>query len=100
MNATDDGQPVGQGPIDAIDAIRQAVDGGMLQGADEFMALQQLAERQAAALNDVRRLHQPTPNGDDLGLFSSCCAGCSIPSAALYVRYPCPTMRAIDKAGV
>ncbi|TGB37914.1 hypothetical protein [Mycolicibacterium peregrinum] len=55
MNATEDGtEPVGEGPIDTLDAIERASSIGMLSAGDTVLATKQLAERQALALNEIR----------------------------------------------
>lgn len=73
---------------DPLDAIRRLSGLGMLQGADKLAATEQLAERQAQALNGVRDLHYAV--GPEVG--EPYCHEC------LY-GVPCPTVRAIDEAG-
>lgn len=76
------------GSSDPLDAIQRLSGLGMLQGADKLAATEQLAERQAQALNKIRELHRTVK--DALGL--SICAYCR-------VMEPCTTIRAIDEAG-
>lgn len=67
---------------DPLDAIRRLSGLGMLQGADKLAATEQLAERQAQALNVVRDLHSPCCN--------ICKSPCCIVCLADPVRdYPC-----------
>lgn len=93
MNATEDGEPLGESPaIDTLTAIGRGAVLGVLSAADEVLAVKQLTERQTQALNAVRAIHQR-------GLFSATgkffCKHCR----AREVEWPCPTIRAIDSAG-
>lgn len=85
MNATDDGvEPLGE-HIDTFEAIQRGAVRGILSAADEVLATKQLAERQAQALNKIRRRHVPSESG---GWCRECCT-----------TYPCATIRAISEAG-
>ena len=92
MNATEEGEPLGDGPIDTLTAIKRGAVLGMLSAADEVLATKQLAERQGQALNVVRELHSPSYAGGELGPFCDMCEESVGP-------YPCPTILAIDEAG-
>ncbi|MFV8169863.1 hypothetical protein [Mycolicibacterium peregrinum] len=70
---------------DPLDAIRRLSGLGMLQGADKLAATEQLAERQAQALNAVRELHTESTYWKN-------CYEC-------HDTWPCATVRAIDEAG-
>ncbi|OFB37941.1 hypothetical protein BA059_16725 [Mycolicibacterium sp. (ex Dasyatis americana)] len=118
MNATDDGDPLGEGPIDTL-AVQRAAELGFLAGADLAQARAQLAERQTQALNKVRELHRPLnmavcdacdmPLDDDErclcddGCYTygtyRVCEECRPDEDGNPVEYPCPTIRAIDEAG-
>lgn len=88
MNATDDlSEPLGEGPIDTLTAIKRGAVLNILGAADEVLATKQLAERQTKALNAVRDMHSPC----DI-CKSPCCIVC-------FERVPCATVRAIDEAG-
>ena len=88
MNATDDlSEPLGEGPIDTLTAIKRGAVLGILSAADEVLATKQLAERQTQALNEIRELHYAVD-----GIDGPYCYGC------LYAS-PCPTILAIDAAG-
>ncbi|QRY43145.1 hypothetical protein JVX93_21615 [Mycolicibacterium boenickei] len=87
MNATEDGQPVGE-CIDTLDAIQRGAVRGILSAADEVLAIKQLAERQTVAINKIRDLHRPVGRESNPR-----CGHCG------YVAHPCPTIRAIDEAG-
>lgn len=87
MNACEDEtEPLGESPdIDTLGAIRRGAVRGILSAADAATATAQLAERQAQALNTIRRRHVPSESG---GWCHECCT-----------TYPCATIRAIDEAG-
>ncbi|NOQ62781.1 hypothetical protein [Mycolicibacterium fortuitum] len=94
MNATEDGYPVGEGPIDTLDAIERGAVIGLLSAADKVLATKQLAERQTQALNEILALHQPgCPENTDCMAHNDLCEECAKP-------YPCPTIRAGRKAGL
>ena len=84
MNATEDGlEPAGESPaIDTLKAIGRGAVAGMLAGADY-----------AKAITAIRELHSPSYAGGELGPFCDTCEESVGP-------YPCPTIRAIDSAGV
>lgn len=90
MNATEDGQPVGE-CIDTLDAIQRGAVLNILSAADEVLATKQLAERQTQALNAVRELHTASYAGGDAAYCDTCEQSVG--------PYPCPTIRAIDEAG-
>lgn len=73
MNATEEGEPLGEGPIDTLTAIKRGAVLGILSGADY-----------AKAITAVRELH--TEN-----YFRNC--GCC------HEPWPCGTILAIDSAG-
>lgn len=92
MNATEDGEPLGESPaIDTLTAIGRGAVAGILGAADEVLAVKQLAERQTKALNAIRELHEP-------------CTCCTPPTCREcdpnLTGRECKTMRAIDEAGV
>ncbi|CQD15825.1 hypothetical protein BN970_03334 [Mycolicibacterium conceptionense] len=100
MNATEDGAPLGEGPIDTLGAIERGAVLGILSAADEVLATKQLAERQTQALNKVRELHR-LRTGRAVGFGDmpdeDFCAECS--TVGQHIPYPCPTIRALDEAG-
>lgn len=101
MNATDDGvEPVGEGPIDTLTAIKRGAVLGILSAADEVLATKQLAERQGQALGAVRKLHY-LRTGRAIGFGDmpdeDFCAECSM--IGQHIPHPCPTILAIDAAG-
>lgn len=119
MNATEDGAPLGEGPIDTLGAIERGAVLGILSAADEVLATKQLAERQTQALNKVRELHRPLnmavcdacemPLDDDErclcddGCYTygtyRVCEECRPDEDGNLVEHPCPTIRALDEAG-
>lgn len=87
MNACEDqSEPLGEGLVDTLAVIEHGAARGFWRGADEVLATKQLAERQARALRDIRRLHL----SDDAPM--PYCLDCDQP-------HPCKTLRAISKAG-
>lgn len=95
MNATDDGQPVGEDVPVGFQLMGTAHVGNpvsMLEAADLITA-------RTLAVEDIRSLHVPT-GPDELGLFKDCCQACSIRGAGLAVQYPCPTVRILERYGL
>lgn len=119
MNATEDGEPLGESPaIDTLTAIGRGAVLGILSAADEVLAVKQLAERQTKALKEVRSLHRrinlvscaecgENPDdgcvcvGDEPGMvIRRVCEECGQDEDEEWTDYPCATVRAIDSAGV
>lgn len=127
MNATDQGdEPLGEGPIDTLTAIKRGAVLGMLSAADEVLATKQLAERQGQAINKVREKHRritikatscpeecevhedECPEDVDFPVCRECWELAEAvngyfaeePHKLRLVEYPCDTIRAIDSAGV
>lgn len=85
MNACESGEePLGEGLVDTLAVIEHGAARGFWRGADEVLAVKQLAERQTQALAKIRRLH--TEN-----YFKNC--GCCLDP------WPCETIRAVNEAG-
>lgn len=115
MNATEDGaEPVGEGPVDTLDAIERGAVIGVLSAADKVLATKQLAERQAQALNAVRELHRSVNlvSCEECGLSEEVCGcatgflisrpvceECGQDEDEEWTDYPCATIRALDEAG-
>lgn len=60
MNSTESGEPLGESPpIDTLGAIERGAILGVLHAADHIAATTQLAQRQAHAIEAVRKLHRP-----------------------------------------
>lgn len=75
MNATEDGEPLGESPaIDTLTAIGRGAVAGMLAGADY-----------AKAITAIRELHTESTYWKNC----NCC----------HEPWPCGTIRAIDSAG-
>jgi hypothetical protein len=84
MNSCEDhSNPLGEGPIDTLAVIDHAAELGIVDGADEVLAVKQLAERRGQALAAVRALHERE---------TTLCIECAD-------KWPCLTIRAIDGAG-
>jgi hypothetical protein len=56
VNTTETGEPLGEGPVDTLAVIEHGAARGFWRGADEVLAVKQLAERQTRALNAIRAL--------------------------------------------
>ena len=104
MNCTEDGEPLGENP--PIDTLTDT---------HARHAIEQLAQRQAQALNAVRALHRSinlvtceecgvTPNtcvceGDPYTIIRAVCKECGQDEDKEWTYYPCATVRAIEAAG-
>lgn len=113
--------------MDTLAVIEHGAARRFWRGADEVLAVKQLAERQSQALNAIRELHRPVEyyEYDTNGVFKTDADGerilmgrvcrecstdefleilgdCEIEDSTHYegeVAYPCATIRAIDEAG-
>lgn len=91
--------------IGALDVIEHAARIGMLSRGDKSAAITQLVERQAQALNAVRKLHGPVYRCWRCDGQQPCWPGpcdekpmCRTTCGPMNA-HPCHTIRAIDQAG-
>lgn len=96
MNATDDGQPVGEDVPVGFQLMGTAHLGNPVSS---MLAAADLITARTLAIEEVRALHVPD-GPDGLGLFKDCCRECSHGGPGIWVQYPCPTIRILERHGL